>query len=102
MLAPAFFKQHPGLTALAAAYNADLMLFTASGAILAANQLLYYLLVILRKQKYVPWFYAAGGILLVLSGWKLIPLMHLRGGWIAFSLAQLLVFAEFLTVIIRS
>lgn len=85
-----------------AAYNTDLMLFTASGAILAANQLLYYLLVILRKQKYVPWFYAAGGILLVLSGWKLIPLMHLRGGWIAFSLAQLLVFAEFLTVIIRS
>ena len=78
------------------------MLFTASGAILAVNQLLYYLLVILRKQKYVPLFYLSGGILLVICGWKLIPLMRLSGGWIAFSVAQLLVFAEFLTIIIRA
>lgn len=91
-----FFGQNLG------EYRTELMLFTASGAILAVNQLLYYLLVILRKQKYVPLFYLSGGILLVISGWKLIPLMRLSGGWIAFSVAQLLVFAEFLTIIIRA
>ena len=91
-----FFGQNLG------EYRTELMLFTASGAILAVNQLLYYLLVILRKQKYVPLFYLSGGILLVICGWKLIPLMRLSGGWIAFSVAQLLVFAEFLTIIIRA
>ena len=51
-----------------------------------------------------PEFYRdlSGGILLVICGWKLIPLMRLSGGWIAFSVAQLLVFAEFLTIIIRA
>ena len=74
-------------------------LFMIAGGVMAVNQLLYYIMVILRRQKIVPVIYLAGTLLAVAIGFWLIPRLELLGAWVAFTVGQVALAAGFVLVL---
>ena len=74
-------------------YRVMMALFVCTGGILAINQLMYYLFVILRMQKTLLLCYSIGLIIASILGILFIPLMELMGAWISFSASQAIVLA---------
>ncbi|MBQ6483330.1 MAG: lipopolysaccharide biosynthesis protein [Anaerolineaceae bacterium] len=72
-----------------AAYRTEMMLFMFAGGVMALNQLLYYLLVILRKQKSILLCYTLGVIVAIASGMVMIQKYEVRGAFYSFALSQL-------------
>ncbi|MBQ9038889.1 MAG: hypothetical protein IJ119_05310 [Clostridia bacterium] len=77
-------------------------LFMLSGGVMAINQLLYYIMVILRRQRVVPVIYLVGTLLAVGVGIWLIPRLELTGAWAAFTVGQVMLAVGFTTVLIRN
>lgn len=80
----------------------DIMpLFLLSGGILAVNQLLYYLMVILRKRRAVLFNYLISAVLAVPFGIIFIPKMVIVGAWISFTISQVSLMAGYFLILIR-
>lgn len=83
------------------AYRGMMFLFVLSGGGLALNQLLYYIMVILCKQKVVLGIFCAGMAVTVFSGLALVPRFSIRGAWMSFSAGQLCLLTGYLVVLYR-
>lgn len=82
------------------AYRGMMFLFVLSGGELAINQLLYYIMVILCRQKAVFGNFAAGLAVTFLSGLVLVPRMSVRGAWLSFTAGQLCLLAGYMFVLV--
>ena len=82
-------------------YRKMMVLFVLTGGILAINQLMYYLFVILRLQKAMLLCYLTGLLVAAILGVLLIPLMGLMGAWISFTVSQATVLIIFLILFKR-
>ncbi len=69
-------------------YRALMGLFMVSGSILAVNQLLYYIMVILRRQKTILLIFLTGSALTLLVGLAFIARFEISGAWMAFTAGQ--------------
>lgn len=76
-------------------------LFMLSGGVMAINQLLYYIMVIMRRQRVVPVIYLVGTLLAVGAGFWLIPRLELTGAWAAFTVGQVMLAVGFALVLWR-
>lgn len=82
-------------------YRRMMFLFMLSGGVLAINQLLYYIMVILCKQKAILLIYLSGMAFTLLSGWMFVPRCSIGGAWISFSAGQLCLLTGYLLVLHR-
>lgn len=71
-----------------APYRNLMFLFMLSGGFLAINQLLYYLLVILNKQKTILYNYVVSALWTVPIGIILVPRFTILGAWVCFTVGQ--------------
>lgn len=69
-------------------YRVMMFLFLLSGGLLAVNQILYYIMVILHKQRSVFINFLLGIALTVLLGQSVIPQFSLGGAWLSFTAGQ--------------
>ena len=72
-----------------------------AGGVMAFYQLLYYLLVILRKQKSILLCYTLGVIVAIASGLFMIPKYEVRGAFYPFALSQLVMTAMYGIILVR-
>lgn len=77
------------------AYRGMMFLFVLSGGILAVNQLLYYIMVILCRQKMIFGNYLFGMIFTLVSGFALVPQFAIFGAWLSFTAGQLCLLAGY-------
>lgn len=70
------------------AYRGWMGVFMVSGGIMALNQLCYYLLVLLKRQKMILANYSVGIIVSFITGIAVIPQTGIMGTWLAFTLGQ--------------
>ena len=70
------------------AYRGWMGVFMVSGGIMALNQLCYYLLVLLKRQKMILANYSVGIIVSFTAGIAVIPHAGIMGTWLAFTLGQ--------------
>ena len=70
------------------AYRGWMGVFMVSGGIMALNQLCYYLLVLLKRQKMILANYSVGIIVSFTAGIAVIPHTGIMGTWLAFTLGQ--------------
>ena len=70
------------------AYRGWMGVFMVSGGIMALNQLCYYLLVLLKRQKMILANYSVGIIVSFTAGIAVIPQTGIMGTWLAFTLGQ--------------
>lgn len=71
-----------------AAYRGWMGAFMISGGIMALNQLCYYLLVLLKRQKAILVNYSVGIAVSFLAGMAVIPRDGIMGAWLSFTLGQ--------------
>lgn len=83
------------------AYRGLMLLFVLSGGVLAVNQLLYYIMVILCKQKMIFGNYVLGMIFTLLSGLVLVPCFSIMGAWVSFTVGQLCLLTGYLLFLHR-
>lgn len=82
-------------------YRMEMALFMLAGGMMAMNQLLYYLLVILRKQKQILCCYGIAMIAAIIPGLWAIPRYGVRGALLSFAGAQLLLLLTYGAVLLR-
>ena len=82
-------------------YRTEMMLFMFAGGVMAINQLLYYLLVILRKQNSIMICYVLGVVTALVSGMMLIPKLEVRGAFCSFAVSQLIMMLIYGMILIR-
>ena len=70
------------------AYRGWMGVFMVSGGLMALNQLCYYLLVLLKRQKMILANYSVGIIVSFTAGIAVIPHTGIMGTWLAFTLGQ--------------
>ena len=70
------------------AYRGWMGVFMVSGGLMALNQLCYYLLVLLKRQKMILANYSVGIIVSFTAGIAVIPHAGIMGTWLAFTLGQ--------------
>ena len=70
------------------AYRGWMGVFMVSGGLMALNQLCYYLLVLLKRQKMILTNYSVGIIVSFIVGIAVIPHTGIMGTWLAFTLGQ--------------
>ncbi len=70
------------------AYRGGMGLFMVSGGIMALNQLCYYLLVLLKRQRSILVNYSVGIAVSFLAGAAVIPRAGIMGAWLSFTLGQ--------------
>ena len=70
------------------AYRGWMGVFMVSGGLMALNQLCYYLLVLLKRQKMILTNYSVGIIVSFTAGIAVIPHTGIMGTWLAFTLGQ--------------
>ena len=70
------------------AYRGWMGVFMVSGGLMALNQLCYYLLVLLKRQKMILANYSVGIIVSFIVGIAVIPHTGIMGTWLAFTLGQ--------------
>ena len=70
------------------AYRGWMGVFMVSGGLMALNQLCYYLLVLLKRQKMILANYSVGIIVSYIVGIAVIPHTGIMGTWLAFTLGQ--------------
>ena len=70
------------------AYRGWMGVFMVSGGLMALNQLCYYLLVLLKRQKMILANYSVGTIVSYIVGIAVIPHTGIMGTWLAFTLGQ--------------
>lgn len=83
-------------------YRALMGLFMVSGGILAVNQLLYYIMVILRRQKTVLLIFLAGSALTLSVGLAVIARLEITGAWVAFTTGQASIFIGYALALKRA
>ena len=70
------------------AYRGWMGVLMVSGGLMALNQLCYYLLVLLKRQKMILANYSVGIIVSFTAGIAVIPHAGIMGTWLAFTLGQ--------------
>ena len=70
------------------AYRGWMGVFMVSGGLMALNQLCYFLLVLLKRQKMILANYSVGIIVSFTAGIAVIPHAGIMGTWLAFTLGQ--------------
>ena len=70
------------------AYRGWMGAFMVSGGLMALNQLCYFLLVLLKRQKMILANYSVGIIVSFTAGIAVIPQTGIMGTWLAFTLGQ--------------
>ena len=84
-----------------AEYRNMMFLFMISGGLMAVNQLLYYILVIMGKQKAILRNYLISAAAAVLIGIICVPAWQILGAWVCFTAGQLLLTVSDMIVIKR-
>ncbi len=69
-------------------YRGMMFLFVLSGGVLAVNQLLYYVMVILCRQKQIFVNFLFGMAITLLTGVKLVSGLSVFGAWLSFTAGQ--------------
>ncbi|MCD8021945.1 MAG: lipopolysaccharide biosynthesis protein [Lachnospiraceae bacterium] len=82
------------------AYRGMMFLFVLSGGLLAINQLLYYIMVIISRQKMILVNYLIGLTIAVLVGFAAVPRLGIAGAWLAFTVGQMLLLAGYLLILL--
>ncbi|MCD7833852.1 MAG: lipopolysaccharide biosynthesis protein [Lachnospiraceae bacterium] len=77
------------------AYRTMMFLFVLSGGLLAINQLLYYIMVILSKQRQILVNYVIGLAVGILCGLFAVPRFGIAGAWLSFTAGQLCLLAGY-------
>ncbi|MCC8103132.1 MAG: oligosaccharide flippase family protein [Clostridiales bacterium] len=83
------------------AYRTMMFLFVISGGLLAVNQLLYYIMVILSKQRQILFNYVIGLAVGILSGLFAVPRFGIAGAWLSFTVGQLCLLAGYAWILYR-
>lgn len=81
------------------AYRGLMFLFMLSGGVLALNQLLYYIMVILGRRKVVFLIFFMGMAVTLLTGSLCIPRISIRGAYVSFTAGQASLLAGYLIIL---
>lgn len=82
-------------------YRGMMFLFVLSGGLLAVNQLLYYIMVILCRQRLILRNYLFGLFFTLLSGLVLVPRLQIVGAWLVFTAGQFCLLIGYLFILHR-
>jgi O-antigen/teichoic acid export membrane protein len=80
-------------------YRTTMFLFLLSGGALAMKQLLYYIMVILCKQKQVLCNYLVGMAVTLLIGMWFVPRLLVNGAWLSFTAGQVSLLLGYLGIL---
>jgi O-antigen/teichoic acid export membrane protein len=83
------------------AYRQTMFLFLLSGGALAMNQLLYYIMVILCRQKLILCNYVVGMAVTLLVGMYFVPRLLVNGAWLSFTAGQVSLLVGYVGILLH-